>query len=174
MPEIIVSLRTEVLTSPLFYSSLCTKPGNGAIDHVYVLFRFMVVNATSTIFQLYRGGQFYCWRKPEKITDMSQVNDTVSHNVVTSTPRLSGIRTHNCSGDRHLIASSVINPTTLQLRPSKSFFKTCTRKGILFGRNKHIHLSGYKLQEHSFFFTIFCNYDLCHFILKLTTNPSSG
>jgi hypothetical protein len=57
----------------------------------------------STIFQLYRGSQFYWWMKseyPEKTTDLSQVTDKLlSHNVVSSTPCRSGIRTHNVSGD---------------------------------------------------------------------------
>ena len=56
----------------------------------------------SAIFQLYCGGQFNCWRKPEypeKTTDLSQVTD--KHNVVSSTPHLSWIQTANVSGDRH-------------------------------------------------------------------------
>jgi len=38
----------------------------------------------------------------EKITDLSQVTDKRYHiNVVSSTPHLSGIRTHNVRGDGH-------------------------------------------------------------------------
>ena len=43
-----------------------------------------------TIFQLHPGGQHYWW-----------VEQTLSHNVVSNTPRLSGIRTHKVIGDRH-------------------------------------------------------------------------
>ena len=52
----------------------------------------------STIFQLYRGGQFYWWMKPEeypmKTTD-SKSPTNLSHNVVHLA--MSGIRTHNVS-----------------------------------------------------------------------------
>jgi hypothetical protein len=67
-----------------------------------VWFGLWCLTPLSTIFQLYRGAQFYWWRKPEyteKTTDLPQV--ALSQNVVLSTHHLNGVRTHNVSCDRH-------------------------------------------------------------------------
>ena len=53
----------------------------------------------STIFQLYRGGHIYWWRKPE----YPAVNhwQNLSHNAVWVHLVMTGIRIHNFSGDSH-------------------------------------------------------------------------
>ena len=55
--------------------------------------------SSATFNNIYRGGQFYWWRKsedPEKTIDLSQVTNKLSHNVVHLE-----IRTHNIRSDKH-------------------------------------------------------------------------
>ena len=88
---------------------------------LFLLFVWWCLTPLSTIFQLYRGGQFYWWRKsenPKKITDLSQVTDELYHTMLYTSPwwrfelTISVVKYHNFLGAFHSKRSFIFMTVT--------------------------------------------------------------
>jgi hypothetical protein len=70
---------------PLIKLTSTIRIGTDTLD-VLVGLELLILMHFSTIFQLYRGGEFYWWRKPEcreKTRPVTSHEQTLSHNVFT-------------------------------------------------------------------------------------------
>ena len=128
----------NVLKDPLYFNWWCILTKNKILcigRDYYVLQGLCILCLTplSTIFQLYRGSQFYGWRKleyPLKTTDLPQVTDKLYRVPLA----MIGIKTHNFSDDQHwlheinitrnvLVSIEILNMRLLQFIDQISLYQ---------------------------------------------------
>jgi hypothetical protein len=108
----------QFMTFPLEY---CSEFGNFVITLMTVGFWLLCLTATFNNISVYHGGQFYWWRNRRKPPNCHW--QTWSHNVMSSTPRLSRDDCKYCQNFIILIALFPTVPTNFRFEMLSDFPK---------------------------------------------------
>ena len=102
---------------------------------------FRCLMALTTIFQLYRGSQFYWWRKPEYLQMIRQIYHVMLYRVHLA---MSEMQTHDLSETWYIIAHLPKSYVTAELQSCPHFSFYCepqSQSVIYIGYCKTVHIN---------------------------------
>ena len=122
------------------------------------------LKSLSTMFQLYRGGQFYWWRKPDKLYYIMLCTSTWSRFKLTSAV-IGTDCTGSCKSNYHAITATTIPRIHITLIDHGG-----SRGRMLVGFTSTYVISGYHHLSYDFESQSWWVYSIHHYVIKIVSD----